>query len=1064
MANSEWLQALAHRPELWYEKMEDNYPEELCRMYTGLKYLAESGAVYGFLLKLKDTFEAMIRWYALTGVAYAEHLEKKELTAILCDPDRSMSFGDWVNELPLCLTDDRQLADSPVGRILARLKTQYNSGKVVKWRNDTIGHGALQPDASEAFQNSLEDSLSTLASCLKDNETLAKQITYFQNTARDFFCTADNVTFCLKPFIREIDGDIRLSDSMSNKWDECTELSYRTGQRSTVHIPYLFELRIRYYGDAPITGKGTFDEEIYTERVESALRFYHGTDRYWKQGHYMNWLTQCFQQHDRGVFLLESESGTGKSTFSHYLDGFGKAALKKQGFTCRAYFFSRMSYRTKREFTNALKDMLTQSPEDDDRLNGSNWPALTIDTKPEMRGDEMAFFLKTFREYHKRYYGRQKILLVLDGIDEISPENTDLLYFVPDPAILDEGIYVLITYRSEFVDATIQQDFIGGFPFTERKTFKSNEENKNLLKKAVRESISIDGRTLSEDEIDQVCTVLNDRFTGLPVIRAVLEHEKTLGVLQNSSSLLSVYMEFLRQCYGAERFTSVKTVLLTLALAYEPLSVRMISKLAMNYSPSVELLAIMRDITPLLQSVRDHEGAKYILGHSDFGAQLREELAECRVLVERWQQEISGELDLQHGNYESITYIAGGMYLWSKDILREHLMNPALLENMAKIAGYYSKSKSTALHLSRMTRIFGGVEQGMTELWKNSGDMQYAIKALDASTACIPNLVELEDRIGCQKIEQSAQELTSLLPAGTDDREEFALVFFANYTNRATMAEKFGDIEMAQAYYEKAVDILFSHSECIPNEQQIPFIHNRGIHLLHTNPDTTIAICNRELAFPGCSPFDRANALLLKADALKAIIPAQQQEAGKCIREAVALAEREMPRNRMDAEIYPHALLHLGRHLCNAERDFEEAISVLSKVLAIYDMQYKLGTLPDRFTGAQVLSCIGASYYGIDQRSGNEENKEQSLWYCNQSILVYRKAREEGIRFRPASAEPIFVNAAFAYHYYKEYDAAISLLDELMQMQNISDPLTAQIQARCASVRQELMGGRPSAQ
>ena len=56
---------------------------------------------------------------------------------------------------------------------------------------------------------------------------------------------------------------------------------------------------------------------------------------------------------------------------------------------------------------------------------------------------------------------------------------------------------------------------------------------------------------------------------------------------------------------------------------------------------------------------------------------------------------------------------------------------------------------------------------------KNSGDMQYAIKALDASTACIPNLVELEDRIGCQKIEQSAQELTSLLPAGTDDREEF---------------------------------------------------------------------------------------------------------------------------------------------------------------------------------------------------------------------------------------------------------------------------------------------------
>ena len=86
MANSAWLQALSHRPELWYENMTDNYPAELSRMYTGLRTLANDGSVYGFFLQLKDLFEGMIRWYALTGIAYAEHLEKKELPALLCDP------------------------------------------------------------------------------------------------------------------------------------------------------------------------------------------------------------------------------------------------------------------------------------------------------------------------------------------------------------------------------------------------------------------------------------------------------------------------------------------------------------------------------------------------------------------------------------------------------------------------------------------------------------------------------------------------------------------------------------------------------------------------------------------------------------------------------------------------------------------------------------------------------------------------------------------------------------------------------------------------------------------
>lgn len=68
----------------------------------------------------------------------------------------------------------------------------------------------------------------------------------------------------------------------------------------------------------------------------------------------------------------------------------------------------------------------------------------------------------------------------------------------------------------------------------------------------------------------------------------------------------------------------------------------------------------MRDITPLLLTVRDREGTKYILGHPDFGEQMRKESSEeCRALVEAWRKEISGELELPPSDYGLMTYIAG---------------------------------------------------------------------------------------------------------------------------------------------------------------------------------------------------------------------------------------------------------------------------------------------------------------------------------------------------------------------------------------------------------------------
>ena len=90
---------------------------------------------------------------------------------------------------------------------------------------------------------------------------------------------------------------------------------------------------------------------------------------------------------------------------------------------------------------------------------------------------------------------------------------------------------MLVTYRPEQAESTFQRDFVENFPFTECKTFQADEENRGLLKKTVQESVLIGDRPPTADETDQVCAVLNDRFTGLPVIRAVLKDAQTADAI-----------------------------------------------------------------------------------------------------------------------------------------------------------------------------------------------------------------------------------------------------------------------------------------------------------------------------------------------------------------------------------------------------------------------------------------------------------------------------------------------------------------------------------------------------
>lgn len=1057
MTEINWTHSVAKNPKFWYKQIDAHYPEMLKSVYGEIQQLAVDDSTYGMLLELRCMFEAMIRWYVLIGIAYADYQGKKQLVASLFAPERSLSFGDWVQVFPCRLAQDSQVGLNSLGTLLTNLNKRYVKTQVVSWRNETIGHGALQPETSQTFQAETERMLLTLKQCLEDNAQLASNVSCQIKPDGLLYCTIDNgEEFALTPFIHWANGEYRLFDSLRDSEKQtCLELSYLTGIRTQRREPYFFDLRSRYYGNIPFAVKDSFDDDVFTEQMENTLRHYHEPQRYWKQPHFMQALMDFMDGNDRGVLLFQSESGTGKSTFCHYIDGLGKRKLERQNIICRCYPCSRTSFRSYEEFFRTLQDLFCMVPEKDTDLRGAT-PALIPNTAGMTPSKIMAEFLNEFRRLYDRKFDRERLLLILDGIDELSPEATELLNFVPVSNDLDKGVYVLVTCRLEGITGTYQWDFLQSYPFLVKQIFNKAQENREVLKKAIGDSVFLSGQVLNAEQIDRACSLLDNRFTGLPVIRAVLSQTADFEDAFCAQSLLDAYIQFLLRLYGENIFFRAQSVLLSIALAYEPLSVRQIASLAFDEPPTIELLAILRDLAPILLSVRDNQGAKYIIGHPEFGSQLRTRFqADCAALVSTWQARLVSKCSLNSSDYEQDTYIAGGMYFWSSDILKQQL-GLELLGIMSQIGGNYSQARNSGLHISRIVRIMSGVKSGYVALWEKTHDLQIAAFAIDAITTCLHKLMQLEDMHGCEQAQAESEKLISELPEGYQDNAGLVPVLFANYADRSIMAESFGDIQKAQELHDRAAELLFAHPEWIRNEHQIPFIHNCAVSLLQENPDATIGICNTELSFSEATVFQRIHALTLKSDAL--IIQKNYPAAGACLEEAVDLVRHAVPQRADEVSTYPNTLLHYGRYLSNQKHEFAPAIDILTDALRFCDEQFKKGGLPDRFEAASILSQIGASYYGIDTQTQGTKNKQQSLWYFDQSLEVYRIAIKNQIRFQQAKAEPIFVNAAYAYDYYRDRETALSLLDEVISMQDPNSDYGHRAIENCTRIKEELEG------
>lgn len=160
------------------------------------------------------------------------------------------------------------------------------------------------------------------------------------------------------------------------------------------------------------------------------------------------WADKILSENDRGVFLMKGGRGTGKSSFVLACDelnqhGDQKIGLKAEGepVTVRAYYCNRIDVSGINDFVPYIQEMLKTTAEGEQFR--SRQGSLPGDDAP------LEKILAFYQEQYENTFGCEKLLLFIDGVDELTERGQDILQELPDPGEIPENVYIILTCRAE---------------------------------------------------------------------------------------------------------------------------------------------------------------------------------------------------------------------------------------------------------------------------------------------------------------------------------------------------------------------------------------------------------------------------------------------------------------------------------------------------------------------------------------------------------------------------------------------------------------------------------------
>lgn len=760
---------------------------------------------------VRDLYEITLKVICLSVC----HLMKTDGDDSFCQvllSDKQMSFGDWVNALPSVLRKSSYSAKHPnIKNFLKKLCAFYNSTDIVRWRNDFIGHGLMSNPEDKDFFADVDDRISRLIDFLKNTDTPQEILGIDYDDAAPFFFSEA--------------GERYLYESVN----QCGEVFYtnQSSRRRTIRdVPYIRAKRKKYFAQTGVTKQDSlWEQEVYLSSDDAALDGYYLTDHYKKPDYMADWLSGCIRDNPCGVFLMQGGRGTGKSSFALACDeldqhGNQKIKINADGKTVsvRTYYCNRIDISNINDFGSYLSSVFST-------LKDGNVIRHRQDALPRVT-DGLGDFLVFYREQYRRLAGgRDKLLLIIDGIDELTPKGWDILRLLAESAGMPEGVYILLTCRSEMEQIPpVVADFLNNFHFTDRVRFDRRAENHDFLAGMLDDRLQ-----MGQAEAERIAAALDDRLTALPLLLNLSGEELDLIIGQQTGGSVSMeelakaYLIKLELCYGGDYFAEFIRFLMVISEEREGLTLNEVSVMAFARNTTLREICFLKDASPLLQEFRSYRGNLYFVSREEYRNMLRDTYAEHFVALLREWKELLKNFENVDGRIFSETtkdvYLYYAAYLAELQHTYHIYRQPAADdEDTYRLAmNIYEVCHMTGLpdlvhRRGRALRGYATVETTLEDLIsRGAEDDRITLLVLESASDAIHFAVDLRemdyaaDVIG--RLEQCIDNRRDIFYG---DRSDIRFCLIRFYSSAMIRYCEVYDDQAAKRYYRRALEALDS--------------------------------------------------------------------------------------------------------------------------------------------------------------------------------------------------------------------------------------------------------------
>ena len=653
---ADWLKKISEDKSNWNEELfgENRWPVPISCNYKRLYEIASEGNVYGCLLQIKDLYEILMRIPVIMALIYLDNnyadelvKEKNILKKLILQP---LTIGGWDELANSILKGTKrkyyQLPDSIKNILTAtmdlyRKKVSSEFSDIAHWRNEVIGHGMLKCEDSDEYQTEIQTLITNLGEYFRNpvnGEDGLYSNVYYEIDGNDFYSFWDDekIAECYDIETAEeinlyIDGDSYMVDkflfrglffdSVYAKKRRVKYVDYISGYSDTESLEmfqsYIDELSLG--GDLDAGLKADYVLKSQDDIYDSLNQ----PDKYIMPEEIKNRLQSFMDDNDSGIMTLCMERGTGKTAFANSMRGVyefdSKAPIDDA--VVHTVSIATTNLRGMNDFFGYVNHIFANVGGDVLRSSDKKLPEISInDRNPEKA---MVDFLNTYMDIYSEYIDVRKLVLVVDGIDEITEDKKQILQWLPtslgassqNENKLEDGVYIIYTTRfsdedtvAEDVRPHIDRVVKGADDVIEIR--RDSEMNVSVLREFLNRRDTKHRR--SETMRDDLIQKADFRLLYLKIF---VEFNDIIGNEELSEErIISEYLGRLFGRYNAINKKLAADFLAALATFGEVTLDEYFDYISMD-DITYRFIGVLNDLSPLLSSYSSAEGRVFMLAN-----------------------------------------------------------------------------------------------------------------------------------------------------------------------------------------------------------------------------------------------------------------------------------------------------------------------------------------------------------------------------------------------------------------------------------------------------------------